>query len=160
MQGWEQGSVLVASAGLGRCVGHCFVFVIWISMGVSGCLGRVCVDICGGTCRWVGMGICVSGWPVQYNCVCLCLCVGILGGSILGEDWCVSVSVPVFGWGALNVCVGAGDLWGMSVFVRVGGSLVRECGCIWGQMGGWILCVREWVCTHIRAGGSVQCVSV
>lgn len=48
--------------------------------------------------------------------------MGIWGGSILGVDWRVSVCVSVFGCGALMyVCGGAGDLWGVSVFVGVGG---------------------------------------
>lgn len=72
----------------------------------------------GDVCQWVGQ----SSVTV---CVRICEWVYWEGPfwEWIGVCMCESVCVSVFGWGALMyVCVGAGDLWGVSVFVRVGGG--------------------------------------
>lgn len=86
--------------------------------------------------------------------VWVCFCEWVFGGgSILGVDWGY---VYVF-WGALvHVCVRAGGLWALSVFVQVGVSGVR----MWMYLGANgrvdVVCVHA----HIRVGGGVQFVSV
>lgn len=129
MQGWEQGSVLAASRGPGPgcrsllCVCHLDKHVcIWVSgQGVCVYLWRhMLLGGYGDVCQWVGQ----SSVTV---CVRICEWVYWEGPfwEWIGVCMCESVCVSVFGWGALMyVCVGAGDLWGVSVFVRVGGSLV------------------------------------